>query len=216
MVRLRTHKRGAAIGPQLNLKSVQKINCGDCQRFGRTCSSEVIGGMISRRGRWCQEAGETMPVRFKGAHVPQEIMLMGVRWSVASPLSDRHVEELMEERGVSVDYATVQLLIDATPTQSGPCSGESWPYLIEIFREKIEGPRIMARPSSRVRSSAPQPVRPVLSTTVQPQQQANRVGLACILAICRKGGNAEELRGLSVQESKSFSRTGLAALWDPE
>ena len=33
---------------------------------------------------------------------------MGVRWYVAYPLSYRHVEELMEERGVSVDHATVQ------------------------------------------------------------------------------------------------------------
>jgi len=49
-----------------------------------------------------------MPVSFKGAHFPQDIMLMGVRWYVAYPLSYRHVEELMEERGVSVDHATVQ------------------------------------------------------------------------------------------------------------
>ena len=49
-----------------------------------------------------------MPVSFKGAHFPQDIILMGVRWYVAYPLSDRHVEELMEERGVSVDHATIQ------------------------------------------------------------------------------------------------------------
>ena len=33
---------------------------------------------------------------------------MGVRWYVAYPLSYRHVEELMEERGVPVDHATIQ------------------------------------------------------------------------------------------------------------
>jgi transposase-like protein len=49
-----------------------------------------------------------MPVGFKGAHFPQDIILMGVRWYVAYPLSDRHVEELMEERGVPVDHATIQ------------------------------------------------------------------------------------------------------------
>ena len=32
-----------------------------------------------------------------------EIILMGVRWYLAYPLSYRHVEELMEERGVPVD-----------------------------------------------------------------------------------------------------------------
>src|SRR5215471_15500626 len=33
---------------------------------------------------------------------------MGVRWYLAYPLSYRHVEELMEERGVPVDHATIQ------------------------------------------------------------------------------------------------------------
>jgi transposase-like protein len=49
-----------------------------------------------------------MAVSFKGTHFPQDIILMGVRWYVAYPLSYRHVEELMEERGVSVDHATIQ------------------------------------------------------------------------------------------------------------
>ena len=49
-----------------------------------------------------------MAISFKGAHFPKDIMLMGVRWYVAYPLGYRHVEELMEERGVAVDHATVQ------------------------------------------------------------------------------------------------------------
>jgi putative transposase len=49
-----------------------------------------------------------MTISFKGAHFPKEIILMGVRWYVAYPLSYRHVEELMEERGVAVDHATLQ------------------------------------------------------------------------------------------------------------
>ena len=49
-----------------------------------------------------------MPVSFKGAHFPQDIILMGVRWYVAYPLSYRHVEELIEERGVPIDHATIQ------------------------------------------------------------------------------------------------------------
>jgi transposase-like protein len=48
-----------------------------------------------------------MAVNFKGAHFPQEIILTCVRWSVAYPLSIRHVEELMQERGVFVEHATV-------------------------------------------------------------------------------------------------------------
>jgi putative transposase len=48
-----------------------------------------------------------MAVSFKGAHFPKEVILMGVRWYVAYPLSTRHVEELMEERGVHVDHSTI-------------------------------------------------------------------------------------------------------------
>src|SRR5467141_3759859 len=49
----------------------------------------------------------TMAISFKGAHFPPDVILMGVRWYVAYPLSTRHVEELMEERGVHVDHSTV-------------------------------------------------------------------------------------------------------------
>ena len=49
-----------------------------------------------------------MAVSFKGAHFPAEIILTGVRWYLAYPLSYRQVEELMEERGISVDHATIQ------------------------------------------------------------------------------------------------------------
>jgi putative transposase len=48
-----------------------------------------------------------MAMSFKGAHFPQEIILTGVRWYIAYPLSTRHVEELMEERGVHVDHSTI-------------------------------------------------------------------------------------------------------------
>jgi len=49
-----------------------------------------------------------MAISFTGAHFPQDISLMGVRWYVAYPLSYRHVEELLEERGVPIDHATIQ------------------------------------------------------------------------------------------------------------
>ena len=48
-----------------------------------------------------------MAVSFKGAHFPEEIILTGVRWSVAYPLSTRPIEELMRERGVYVDHSTI-------------------------------------------------------------------------------------------------------------
>ena len=43
----------------------------------------------------------------KRMHYPLEVMLTCVRWYAAYPLSLRHVEEMMAERGVAVDHATV-------------------------------------------------------------------------------------------------------------
>ena len=48
-----------------------------------------------------------MAVSFQGAHFPPEIILPCVRWYVAYPLSTRHIEALMLERGVHVDHSTV-------------------------------------------------------------------------------------------------------------
>lgn len=44
---------------------------------------------------------------FKRLHCPFDVMLLRVRWYVAYPLSLRHLEEMMEERGLSVDHSTV-------------------------------------------------------------------------------------------------------------
>ncbi len=43
----------------------------------------------------------------KRMHYPLEVMLTCVRWYAAYPLSLRHIEEMMHERGVFVDHATV-------------------------------------------------------------------------------------------------------------
>jgi transposase-like protein len=43
----------------------------------------------------------------KRRHYPLEVMLTCVRWYAAYPLSLRHIEEMMQERGVFVDHATV-------------------------------------------------------------------------------------------------------------
>ena len=43
----------------------------------------------------------------KGAHFVKDISLTCGRWYLAYPLSDRPVEELLEERGVFVDHATM-------------------------------------------------------------------------------------------------------------
>ena len=43
----------------------------------------------------------------KRFHYPLEVMLTCVRWYVAYPLSLRHIEEMMQKRGVFVGHATV-------------------------------------------------------------------------------------------------------------
>lgn len=43
----------------------------------------------------------------KRLHYPLEVMLTCVRWYVAYPLSLRHIEEMMHERGVFVDHTTI-------------------------------------------------------------------------------------------------------------
>jgi len=45
--------------------------------------------------------------QLQGAHFEKDIILTCVRWYVAYPLSYRQLEELMQERGVSVDHATI-------------------------------------------------------------------------------------------------------------
>ena len=48
------------------------------------------------------------PERFKGCHFPKSIVLQAVYWYLRYALSYRDIEELMQERGVDVDHATLQ------------------------------------------------------------------------------------------------------------
>ena len=47
-----------------------------------------------------------MPV-VNGMRFPIEVILVCIRWYAAYPLSSRHLEEMMEERGVTIDHSTV-------------------------------------------------------------------------------------------------------------
>ncbi len=48
-----------------------------------------------------------MAIEFKGSHFERDVMLWGIRWYVAYPLSYRQIEEMMQERGVEVDHSTL-------------------------------------------------------------------------------------------------------------
>jgi transposase-like protein len=72
-------------------------------------------------------------IEFKGSHFEREVILWGVRWYVAYPLSYRQLEEMMQERGVEVDHSTlnrwvlkyVALLDEQFRTRKRPV-GTSW------------------------------------------------------------------------------------------
>jgi putative transposase len=46
-------------------------------------------------------------IDFKSSQFEREIILWGVRWYVAYPISYRQLEEMMGERGVTVDHSTL-------------------------------------------------------------------------------------------------------------
>ena len=46
-------------------------------------------------------------LNFKGVRFPIEVILVCIRWYVAYPLSYRHLEEMMQERGVLVDHSSI-------------------------------------------------------------------------------------------------------------
>src|SRR5258706_5974329 len=44
-----------------------------------------------------------------GMHYPLDVLVMCVRWYVAYPLSLRHIEEMVAERGICVDHASKEV-----------------------------------------------------------------------------------------------------------
>jgi putative transposase len=43
----------------------------------------------------------------KGMHFPANVILLCIRWYATYPLSYRHIEEMLGERGVSDDHSTI-------------------------------------------------------------------------------------------------------------
>lgn len=57
--------------------------------------------------RWIEIQRDATKMEFKGSHFERELILWGIRWYVAHPISYRHLEEMLEERGVEVDDFTL-------------------------------------------------------------------------------------------------------------
>jgi putative transposase len=81
---------------------------------------------------------------FKGRHFDQSVILLCVRWYLAYSLSLRDLEEMMAERGISVDHATVHrwtvhyapLLLEQFNRRKRPVTGK-W-YMDETY-VKVRG-----------------------------------------------------------------------------
>ncbi len=84
-----------------------------------------------------------MTIAFKGSHFERDVILWGVRWYVAYPISYRQIEEMMGERGVEVDHSTlhrwvlkyVQALEKAFLARKRPVGG-SW-QMDETYVKRI-------------------------------------------------------------------------------
>ena len=70
---------------------------------------------------------------FKGSQFERDIILWGVRWYVAYPISYRQLEEMMQERGVEVDHSSLNRwvlkytpVLDKTFRQRKRAVGISW------------------------------------------------------------------------------------------
>jgi transposase-like protein len=76
---------------------------------------------------------EFLAMNMKRMRFPLDIILVCIRWYAAYPLSLRHIEEMMEERGVRVDHSTISrwalkflVLVEKTSRQYKCPVGLSW------------------------------------------------------------------------------------------
>ena len=82
---------------------------------------------------------------FKGRHFQQDMILQSVRWYLAYALSYRDIEELMQERGFSVDHSTINRWVlhyspqlEAAFRLKKKCVGTRW-RMDETYI-KVKGP----------------------------------------------------------------------------
>ena len=75
---------------------------------GRKGSVANLGPVAPWRmlvGSWF--GGRRVLIEFKGSHFERDVILWGVRWYAAYPISYRQLEEMMQDRGVEVDHSTL-------------------------------------------------------------------------------------------------------------
>jgi len=103
-------------GPNRKKRPMTASSCAQVNGFSRygfpvvlSQSSDCVykGFHNSIRGIQQNNPFGDLVVSFKGCYYRKEIVLLCTRWYLAHPLSYRDIEEMMKERGVDVDHATL-------------------------------------------------------------------------------------------------------------
>ena len=90
---------------------------------------------------------------FKGRHFDCSVILLCVRWYLAYNLSLRNLEEMMAERGISVDHATIHrwtvhyapLLLEQFNRRKRPVTGR-WHIDETLYLMSVAGHSHSTRP----------------------------------------------------------------------
>jgi hypothetical protein len=95
------HPRAIEVGP--HDLAVRVDSAGSGEGFVATFHLQDFPLSSPLTMRWWRSGR----MNFKGSQFEKEIVLWGVRWYVAYPISYRQLEETMRERGVAVDHSTL-------------------------------------------------------------------------------------------------------------
>ncbi len=99
---------------------------------------------------------------FKWRHYPPELILLCVRWYCRYKLSYRDVEEMMRERGLSVDHSTVFRWVQRyAPEINNLCNGTRCKDYLEARKFVIN---FSLRGDSEKRSDKPRLLHCITST----------------------------------------------------
>jgi hypothetical protein len=115
------HKQaGYMTAPDPQSSNMAKITLSNRRRPDMTTPAISVGSVANflpdLQPVWsCHRSGPTMSSRlsfpimvdFKGSHYPKQLILYAVFFYVRYAISYRDLEEIMAERGVAVDHATL-------------------------------------------------------------------------------------------------------------
>ena len=72
------------------------------------------------------------PKLFRGRHFQDQIIILCIRWYLRYSLSYRDLEELMAERGLSLDHSTIARWVLRYAPELGSVANSRWEARIEL------------------------------------------------------------------------------------